>query len=170
VCAIGAWPLVIRPANKRRASGAGRALSFAQHSPRVLDPHFIGDAVRDSRTSSANGALGRHGRQESAGMRLVTAASGSRQLQHWLPIRASQFLRIRMDMSHEAAKEVAFTIYMIQERSRLNASREMSDAPIPASVPTKPWAKLNLPVPFVRSATIKAVSTPKALPLTPSSS
>jgi len=44
VCAIGAWPLVIRPANKRRASGAGRALSFAQHSPRVLDPHFIGDA------------------------------------------------------------------------------------------------------------------------------
>jgi hypothetical protein len=29
-----------------------------------------------------------------------------------------------MDMSHEAAKEVAFTIYMIQERSRLNASRE----------------------------------------------
>ena len=30
--------------------------------------------VRDSRTSSANGALGRHERQESAGMRLVTAA------------------------------------------------------------------------------------------------
>jgi hypothetical protein len=46
------------------------------------------------------------------------------QLQHWLPIRASQFLRIRMDMSHEAPKEVASTIYMIQERSRLNASRE----------------------------------------------
>jgi hypothetical protein len=47
------------------------------------------------------------------------------QLQHWLPIRASQFLRIRMDMSHEAAKEAAFTIspryrrFMIQERSRM---------------------------------------------------
>jgi len=32
--------------------------------------------VRDSRTSSANGALGRHERQDSEGMRLVTAASG----------------------------------------------------------------------------------------------
>jgi hypothetical protein len=31
--------------------------------------------VRDSRTSSANGACGRHERQDSAGMRLVTAAS-----------------------------------------------------------------------------------------------
>ena len=46
----------------------------------------------------------------------------------------------------------------------------LSDAPLPASVPTKPWAKLNLPVPCVRSATIKAVSTPKVLPLIPSSS
>ena len=46
----------------------------------------------------------------------------------------------------------------------------LSDAPMPANIPTKPWAKLNLPVPFVRSATIKAVSTPKTLPLTPSSS
>jgi hypothetical protein len=32
----------------------------------------------------------------------------SSQLQQWLPIRASQFLLIRMDMSHEAAKEAAF--------------------------------------------------------------
>src|SRR5438874_1595264 len=32
--------------------------------------------VRDSRTSSANGAFGRHERQDSAGMRLVTPASG----------------------------------------------------------------------------------------------
>jgi hypothetical protein len=53
------------------------------------------------------------------------------QLQHWLPMRASQFLRIRMDMSHEAAKETAFTIslryrrFMIQERRRLNARREI---------------------------------------------
>jgi hypothetical protein len=31
--------------------------------------------VRDSRTSSANGAFGRHDRQDNAGMRLVTAAS-----------------------------------------------------------------------------------------------
>src|SRR6516162_9896358 len=31
--------------------------------------------VRDRRTSSANGAFGRHDRQDSAGMRLVTAAS-----------------------------------------------------------------------------------------------
>jgi hypothetical protein len=31
--------------------------------------------VRDSRTSSANGAFGRHERQDSAGIRLVTAAS-----------------------------------------------------------------------------------------------
>ena len=32
--------------------------------------------VRDRRTSSANGAFGRYERQDSAGMRLVTAASG----------------------------------------------------------------------------------------------
>jgi hypothetical protein len=31
--------------------------------------------VLDSRTSSANGAFGRHERHDSAGMRLVTAAS-----------------------------------------------------------------------------------------------
>jgi hypothetical protein len=31
--------------------------------------------VRDRRTSSANGAFGRHDRHDSAGMRLVTAAS-----------------------------------------------------------------------------------------------
>jgi hypothetical protein len=31
--------------------------------------------VRDSRTSSANGAFGLHERHDSAGMRLVTAAS-----------------------------------------------------------------------------------------------
>jgi hypothetical protein len=31
--------------------------------------------VGDSRTSSANGAFGRHDRQDNAGMRLVTAAS-----------------------------------------------------------------------------------------------
>src|SRR5262249_42952678 len=37
-------------------------------------------------------------------------------------------------------------------------------APMPASIPTKPCAKLNLPVPVVRSATIKAVTTPKTLP------
>jgi hypothetical protein len=34
--------------------------------------------VRDSRTSSANGAFGWHERQDSAGIRLVTAASGWR--------------------------------------------------------------------------------------------
>ena len=34
--------------------------------------------VRDSLTSSANGAFGRHERQDSAGMRLVTAASAWR--------------------------------------------------------------------------------------------
>src|SRR6516165_8669596 len=34
--------------------------------------------VRDRRTSSANGAFGRHERHESEGMRLVTAASGCR--------------------------------------------------------------------------------------------
>jgi hypothetical protein len=34
--------------------------------------------VRDRRTSSANGASGRHERHESEGMRLVTAASGWR--------------------------------------------------------------------------------------------
>ncbi len=31
--------------------------------------------IRDRRTSSANGAIGRHDRHDSAGMRLVTAAS-----------------------------------------------------------------------------------------------
>jgi hypothetical protein len=34
--------------------------------------------VRDSRTSSANGALGRHERQDKSGIRLVTAASQCR--------------------------------------------------------------------------------------------
>jgi hypothetical protein len=48
--------------------------SFAEHSPPILLTHFVGDAVRDSRTSSANGTFGRHERQDSAGMRLVTAA------------------------------------------------------------------------------------------------
>jgi hypothetical protein len=45
----------------------------------------------------------------------------------------------------------------------------LSDAPVPAKVPTKPWARLDRPVPWVRSATI-AVSIPSTLPLIPSSS
>jgi hypothetical protein len=41
----------------------------------MLLAFFVGDLVRDRRTSSANGAFGRHERHESEGMRLVTAAS-----------------------------------------------------------------------------------------------
>jgi hypothetical protein len=40
-------------------------------SSRISSPML----VCDSRTNSANGAFGRHERQENAGMRLVTAAS-----------------------------------------------------------------------------------------------
>ena len=46
---------------------------LAKHPPCVLDPHFVGDVVRDSRTSWANGAFGRHERHDSDGIRLVTA-------------------------------------------------------------------------------------------------
>lgn len=45
----------------------------------------------------------------------------------------------------------------------------LSAAPIPAMVPTTPWAKLNRPVPCVRPATINAVRTPSTVPLMPSS-
>jgi hypothetical protein len=48
---------------------------LSQHAPLVFLPHFVGDAFADSWTSSANGALGRHERHDSAGMRLVIAAS-----------------------------------------------------------------------------------------------
>ena len=45
----------------------------------------------------------------------------------------------------------------------------LSEAPIPDAVPTMPWARLNRPVPLVISATTRAVSTPRAAPLIPSS-
>jgi hypothetical protein len=56
-----------------------RQLGVGRYSPntRRLCSSSISSAmlVRDSRTSSANGAFGRHERQDNAGMRLVTAAS-----------------------------------------------------------------------------------------------
>ena len=45
-------------------------------------------------------------------------AAARSQIQRWLPIRASQFLLIRMDMSHEAAKDAAFTIASRRRRVR----------------------------------------------------
>jgi hypothetical protein len=48
-----------------------RALGVCAHS-RISSAVL----VRDSRMNSANGALGRHERQDSHGTRLVTAASG----------------------------------------------------------------------------------------------
>src|SRR6516164_1231406 len=45
----------------------------------------------------------------------------------------------------------------------------LSEAPTPETVPTTPWAKLNPPVPFVRSAMTSAVSTPSEAPVRPSS-
>src|SRR6185437_11641816 len=56
---------------------------------------------------------------------------------------------------------------------RLTATRPesvvLSEAPTPDIVPTNPCARLNRPVPVVRSATTSAVSTPSIVPLTPSS-
>ena len=43
-------------------------------------------------------------------------------------------------------------------------------APKPDIVPTTPCPKLNRPEPLVTSATVSAVSTPKAVPLMPSRS
>jgi hypothetical protein len=57
---------------RMRAMPAAAAVvcrSLAKHSSWVLDPHFAAMLVRDSRTSSANGAFGRHERQDSDGMR-----------------------------------------------------------------------------------------------------
>ena len=57
----------------------GPDLSITAHSPSTRRRCFsrISSAmlVRDRRTSSANGAFGRHERHEREGMRLVTAAS-----------------------------------------------------------------------------------------------
>jgi len=51
--------------------------SFAQHATTMFFPHLIGDAgPRQSRTSSAKGALGRHERHDSAGMRLAYCRGG----------------------------------------------------------------------------------------------
>jgi hypothetical protein len=56
-----------------------RQLRVGRYSPnmRRLCSSRISSAMlgRDRRTSSANGGFGRHERQESHGMRLVTAAS-----------------------------------------------------------------------------------------------
>jgi hypothetical protein len=41
----------------------------------VLDPQFVGDASCRRARVSANGAFGRHERQDSDGIRLVIAAS-----------------------------------------------------------------------------------------------
>ncbi len=49
----------------------------AMHPARPLFPHLVGGVLCDGRTSSANGAFGRH---DSAGARLVIAAS--RRVQH----------------------------------------------------------------------------------------
>jgi hypothetical protein len=43
----------------------------------------------------------------------------------------------------------------------------LSVAPTPEAAPTRPWARLNRPVPAVRSATISAVRTPSVAPLSP---
>src|SRR6516225_5913976 len=55
-------------------------VEFARYSPstRRRCSSRISSAmlVRDNQTSSANGAFGRHDRHDSAGMRLLTAASG----------------------------------------------------------------------------------------------
>ena len=67
-----------------------------------------------------------------------------------------------------AAKAIATTSKNPAERPKLPATKPvsvvLSAAPIPAMVPTKPWAKLNRPVPCVRSATINAVKNPKHSP------
>jgi hypothetical protein len=52
-----------------------RSSLLPKHPPPLLLAHFVAMLVRDRRTSSANGAFGRHDRHDSAGMKLVTAAS-----------------------------------------------------------------------------------------------
>jgi hypothetical protein len=53
-----------------------RSVDHSLSTRRVCSIHISSAMlVRDSCTSSANGAFGRHDRYESAGMRLVTAAS-----------------------------------------------------------------------------------------------
>jgi hypothetical protein len=67
------------PAGCTKSSMTAFASWSADHSPitRRVCSIRISSAilVRDSRTSSANAAFGRHDRQDRAGMRLVTAAS-----------------------------------------------------------------------------------------------
>jgi hypothetical protein len=63
----------------------------------------------DSRTSSANGACGRHDRHESAGMRLVTVASGWRS---------------------SARKSIEVVVLQPGQRTHRNQQRTVSAAPI----------------------------------------
>jgi hypothetical protein len=58
--------------------------------------------VRDSRTSSAEGAFGRQERHESDGIRLVTAAS-----RWWSSVRRSMALVVRQAAEKEAAQRRA---------------------------------------------------------------
>jgi len=69
---VAKLPELVRKAEQREP---------ARYSPsirRLCSSRVFSSAmpVHDSRTSSANGALGRHERHDSAGMRLVTAALG----------------------------------------------------------------------------------------------
>jgi len=50
------------------AVGAADRSLISKDSPRMLVPHFVRDSGLRQPTSSANGAFGRHDRQDSAGM------------------------------------------------------------------------------------------------------
>jgi hypothetical protein len=66
-----------RIATMRAASGGRpRFLYFPSTHRRCASRISSAMLVRESRTNSANGAFGRHDRQDNAGMRLLTAASG----------------------------------------------------------------------------------------------
>ena len=51
----------------------------------------------------------------------------------------------------------------------INGDISEQKTPTPERVPRRPWAKLNRPVPFARSAMTSVVSTPSVAPLRPSS-
>jgi hypothetical protein len=76
---VSCWPIVTLTALRKNVGCWGKNGSHAANRRALgrVRSMRISSAmlVRDSGTSSANGAFGRHERQDSEGMRLVAAAS-----------------------------------------------------------------------------------------------
>jgi hypothetical protein len=96
----------------------------ALRAPRALIRISSAMLVRESRTSSANGAWGRHERQDSAGMRLVTAARAPL-LSADLDCRAACFV-----VRDHNGQQLAYVYF--EDDQRRNCSHAMkSDALLP---------------------------------------